>query len=156
MARHIGHLDPGFWVLSTQEPARPTLTLITQDPSCVHDPLPIEVLSHILHLSTSDLTTGLRSYKCDGYAEWEPYNRALHDCAQFRLVDGTWNAVLTPILYSIFVLPAWPLEKLIHRAKAVDYHPEMIKALIVGTVGDGLWIESSVNGGSIRSLRYSG
>ncbi|TFK73439.1 hypothetical protein BDN72DRAFT_956622 [Pluteus cervinus] len=97
----------------------------------VQNELPIEVLSSILRLSTSDLTTSLRSYKCGGNAEWEPYNNVLQDCTQFRLVDSTWNAVATPILYSIFVLPAWPLEKLIRRAKAVDYHPELITALVI-------------------------
>ncbi|TFK73441.1 hypothetical protein BDN72DRAFT_854871 [Pluteus cervinus] len=116
--------------------------LITQDPYCVRGRLvPIEVLSRILHLSTSDLTTSLRSYKCDGHAEWEPYNRSLHDCAQFRLVDSTWNAVLIPILYSIFVLPAWPPEKQIRRAKAVDYHPEMIRALILSGCTDHHTVE---------------
>ncbi|TFK70254.1 hypothetical protein BDN72DRAFT_552219 [Pluteus cervinus] len=93
--------------------------------------LPFEILSSIIHLSTSDLSTSLRSYSCDGDLEWELYNRALRQCAQFRLVDSTWNAVATPTLYSIVVLPAWPLEKSVRCAKAVDYHPEMITALIV-------------------------
>ncbi|TFK73436.1 hypothetical protein BDN72DRAFT_854866 [Pluteus cervinus] len=110
----------------------PILILIMQD----DNELPTEVLNTILRFSTSDLTTSLRSYNCDGQSEWELYDRALQDCTQYRLVDSTWNAVVTPFLYSILVLAAWPLEKLLRRAKAVDYHPEMIKALVISGCAD--------------------
>ncbi|TFK73437.1 hypothetical protein BDN72DRAFT_834853 [Pluteus cervinus] len=113
-------------------------------PLHVQNDLPVEILSYILRLSTSDLTTSLRSYECDRNAEWESYDNVLQDCTQFRLVDSTWNAVVTPILYSIFVLPAWPLEKLLRRAKAVDYHPELIIALVISGCVDYHTVEMEV------------
>ena len=66
-----------------------------ESPGRVHDELPVEILHPILRLATADLASGLRSYKSDGIAQWESYDKILQHCTQYRLVDSTWNAVVT-------------------------------------------------------------
>ncbi|KAF8645370.1 hypothetical protein AX16_007873 [Volvariella volvacea WC 439] len=103
---------------------------------------PTEILQAILSEVAPPLNERLwpRSHdKSDQLRHGREHQVQVPHLAQLREVCSFWYQVITPILYSIFILTLIPREKMLRQLAGLQLHPNLIRHLVLST--DGYWHE---------------
>ncbi|TFK66827.1 hypothetical protein BDN72DRAFT_843753 [Pluteus cervinus] len=105
--------------------------------------LPTEILELILcsFRPTCNIAESWRQARITGTSThrsncFKIYTQSLAICAQLRLVNRTFHDILTPLLYSLLVIPAQPQSLQKRRTIAAEHHPELIKAILFDGIVD--------------------